>query len=260
LEEYFASDLAVNEWCFVGMIYTNVIHRKLKICGNCSPFIINGPTVVADKLNNIEALLKTLRPQAVVPSHAEYNFLVESLTFVVLAQPVSTHCTIVSVVVDKVVGKAAVGKTKARAGQGDFRSIIFWTMQQAEIILTERQFVFFVSPWSTGKTLLMREKAVMWAKENPTKNLFFVVVRHENVKQTSLLEMELKDFFHQQHRLTNVEVLGLPSKPEDILSSLLKEVTTRPQSSRFMVDEFIMPKENEQKAVHQRVGAAAEPL
>ena len=27
LEEYFASDLA--EWCFVGMIYTNVIHKKL---------------------------------------------------------------------------------------------------------------------------------------------------------------------------------------------------------------------------------------
>merc|ERR1711928_95077 len=27
LEEYFAADLA--EWCFVGMIYTNVIHRKL---------------------------------------------------------------------------------------------------------------------------------------------------------------------------------------------------------------------------------------
>merc|ERR1712012_1116403 len=102
------------------MIYTNVIHRKLRICGNCSPFIINGPTDVADKLNSIEALLTTVRPQAVVPSHAEYKFLVESLTFVVLAQPISTHCTIVGDVVDKVVGKEATGKTKAKAGQGSY--------------------------------------------------------------------------------------------------------------------------------------------
>merc|ERR1719461_2376077 len=92
----------------------------------------------------------------------------------------------------------------------------------------------------------MREKAVMWATQNPTEKLFFFVVRdtksipREYTKLTSLLEMELKDFFHQQHNLKNVEVLGLPSKPEDTLSSLLKEVTTRPQGSSFMVNEFIM--------------------
>ena len=172
LEEYFAADLAVNEWCLVGMIYTNVIHKKLRICGNCSPFIINGPTEVTNKLNSIEVLLTNVRPDGVVPSHAEYKFLVESLTFVVLAQPISTHCTIVDDVVDKVDGKEAAGKTKAKAGQGDFRSIIFWTNEQAEIILAERQFVFFISSWSTGKTLLMREKAVMWAKQNPTEKAF----------------------------------------------------------------------------------------
>merc|ERR1719336_3114769 len=96
---------------------------------------------------------------------------------------------------DAYVGNEAAGKTKAKAGQGDFRSIIFWTKQQAEIILTVLQFVFFISPWSTGKTLLMREKAVMWATQNPTQKLFFVVVRQKKTTQTSLLEMELKDFF-----------------------------------------------------------------
>ena len=37
------------------------------------------------------------------------------------------------------VSKEAAGMTKAKAGQGhgDFRSMIFWTKQQAEIILTE---------------------------------------------------------------------------------------------------------------------------
>ena len=101
-------------------------------------------------------------------------------------------------------------------------------------MLTDKQFVFFNGPWSTGKTLLMREKAVMCAKQNPKEKLYFVVVRvdvaHQNYtlgKKTSLLEMELKSFFHAQHKVQNVEVLGLPTKPENTLSSLLKEATTR---------------------------------
>merc|ERR1712051_607299 len=86
----------------------------------------------------------------------------------------------------------------------------------------------------------MREKAVMVAKQNPTEKLNFVVIRNHSANKTSLLEMELKSFFHQQHKLQNVEVLGLPTEPEDTLSSLLKEATTRPTGS-WMVDELIMP-------------------
>merc|ERR1712004_584759 len=108
-------------------------------------------------------------------------------------------------------------------------------------MLTLLQFVFFISPWSTGKTICMREKAVMWATQNPTEKLFFVVVRDALAKRTSLLEMELKDFFHQQHNLKNVEVLGLPSRPKDTLSSLLKEVTSKHPGSSVMVDEFVLP-------------------
>ena len=61
----------------------------------------------------------------------------------------------------QVVGKAATGKGKAKACQGDFQSIIFWCLEQAKIMLTDQQFPFFASPCSTGKTLCMREKAVM---------------------------------------------------------------------------------------------------
>ena len=74
----------------------------------------------------------------------------------------------------------------------------------------------------------MREKAVMWATQNPRENLFCVVARYKNAKQTNLLEMELTYFFHKQHNLLNIEVLGLPTLAEDTLSSLLKEATTRP--------------------------------
>ena len=138
LEEYFASELASGEWAFVGMIFTN--NSKKSICQACTPFVIQGCSEVATKLALIEDHLKPIRKQC-SPNHTEYASLVRGLVFVVLAQPISTHCTIVSDVVDKVDGKEATGKTKAKAGQGDFQSIIFWTM----FILTERQLVFFFS-------------------------------------------------------------------------------------------------------------------
>ena len=129
-------------------------------------------------------------------------------------------------------------------------------------MLCDLHSVFFIGPWSIGKTLLMREKAVMWARENRTEKLVFVVVRDENASRTSLLEMELRFFFRDQHHLANVEVLGLPSFPRDTLSSLLKEATKRSASS-WMVDELIMPhpKYHQQWAQDlQRLQNLAQPL
>ena len=113
LQELFASELASKNWYFVGMIYTNTINTKESPCAECMQFIINGPTEVATKLTGIEAL----RAQLVIPCHAEYVSLVQSLTFVVLAHPLSTHCTNASDVYNKVVGKEAKGKSKGEAGQ-----------------------------------------------------------------------------------------------------------------------------------------------
>merc|ERR1712004_95277 len=246
LEKYFASELTVGEWLFVGMIYTNNINTKMQqsLCPPCSSFVIEGPSELHTKLLTIQNDLEQVRVIC-SPNHAQFVSLLQILVFVVLQQRISTHCTIAGDVHEKVVGK---NKDKP-TGQGDFRSIIFWTNEQANIMLTVLQFVFFISPWSTGKTICMREKAVMWATQNPTAKLFFVVLRDELTNLTSLLEMELKDFFHQQHNLKNVEVLGLPTKPKDTLSSLLKEVTTRPSGCSFMVDELVLPKEKEQKQV-----------
>ena len=241
LEEYFASVFTSGQWCFVGMIFSDVkIKSKQSICPTCSPFIIQGTRQLATKLNGLREEVQKVRPHRVVPSHPEYVTLVKGLAFVVFSHPISTYCTIASDVHAKVVGKPATGKTKAKSGQGDVQSIVFWTNQQAKIMLWDQQYVFFIGPWSTGKTLLMREKAVMWARQNPTESLFFVVVRYQNVKKTSLLEMELRHFFHQQHNLHNVEVFGLPTQAGDALSRLLKKVTTRPPGS-WMVDELIMP-------------------
>ena len=170
-----------------------------------------GPSQLHTKLSAFDNVLQ-LKRKPWSPDYKEYVSLVKVLVFVVLYQRISIHCTIAKDVHEKVVGKPAKGKNKDKpTGQGDFKSIIFWTKQQAEIMLTVLQFIFFISPWSTGKTICMREKAVMWATQNPTEMLVFVVVRNASTRQPSLLEMELKYFFHQQHKLKNVEVLGLPT-------------------------------------------------
>ena len=164
LEEFFPDVFAAPDWRFVSLVYCKTI--KQPVCYYCSPFIIQGASEVVPKLSGIDSYIKALRSQPVVPNHAEFVSLVQGLAFVVLAQPISTFCTITDDVVAKVEGVQAKGKTKVKAGQGDFHSVLFWTNEQAKIMLWDQQFVFFNGPWSTGKTLLMREKAVMLASQD----------------------------------------------------------------------------------------------
>ena len=139
------------------MIYTNKIKTNQPLCSSCSSFVIEGPSELHTKLSAVDNVLQ-LKRKPWSPDYKEYVSLVKVLVFVVLHQRVSTHCTIAGDVHDKVVGKPAKGKNKDKpTGQGDFKSIIFWTKQQAEIMLTLWQFIFFISPWSTGKTICMRE-------------------------------------------------------------------------------------------------------
>ena len=94
----------------------------------------------------------------------------------------------------------------------------------------------------------------MWGKQNPTRQMYFAVARYDFAQQTSLLEVELEYFFYHQHNLKNMKVLGIPTKPEEALSRLLKEVTTRSPGS-WVVDELITPgswKDEQMTKIHQQ--------
>merc|ERR1719264_2476596 len=101
------------------MIYTNKVNTKKQqpICSSCSPFIIEGPTELPAKLAALENELNVRKKSPA--SHAEFVSIVQGLVFVVLAQPISTHCIIVDDIVAKATGVAA--KHKAKADQGDFQ-------------------------------------------------------------------------------------------------------------------------------------------
>ena len=193
-----------------------------------------GPT----KLVGLETHLRSARPQW-NPSHQEYVSLLQGFSFVVRAQPISTRCTITSNVHTKVVGKPETSSSKAKVGQGDYKSIIFWTNDQSKVMIWDQQFVVFISPWSTGKTICMREKARIWASDNPSEKLFFCVVRVEYATNKSLLEMELNMYF-QEHNVRNVKVLGLPCSWNNAMSELQKKILSLPTGS-WMVDELCMP-------------------
>merc|ERR1719220_830538 len=85
----------------------------------------------------------------------------------------------------------------------------------------------------------MREKARIWATDNPSENLYFCVVRSPITTNATLLEMELKHYF-QEHNLQNVTVLGLPYNPWDTMSELHKKMLSMPAGS-WMIDELVMP-------------------
>ena len=106
-------------------------------------------------------------------------------------------------------------------------------------MMWDQQFVVFISPWSTGKTICQREKARIWAKDNPSENLYFCVVRDYFTTNTTLLEMELKHYF-EEHNLQNVTVLGLPTFHENTMSELHQKMSSMPGGS-WMIDELVMP-------------------
>ena len=220
------------------MVHYNNFALKQPVCPTCSPFTIHGANQLATKLVDLDTLIRAVRPQW-IPSHQEYVALVQGLSFVVLAQPISTRCTITGDVHAKVMGKPETSSSKVKVGQGDYKSIIFWTNEQSKVMMWDQQFVVFTSPWSTGKTICQREKARIWATDNSSQKLYFCVVRGSGTKNPTLLELDLKDYF-QEHNVQNVTVLGIPSNPKETMSELFKKMSSMPAGS-WMVDELCMP-------------------
>ena len=140
LTEYFKLELASSDWCFVAMVHYNKFELKQPVCSTCSPFTIHGANQLVKKLSDLDTHLKAVRPHW-IPSHQEFVSLVKGFSFVVLAHPISTRCTITRDVDVKVNG------SQTKVGQGDYKSIIFWTKEQSKVMMWDQKFVVFISPW-----------------------------------------------------------------------------------------------------------------
>jgi hypothetical protein len=193
---------------------------------------------------------------------------VRDLLFTVLARPLATRCKITDEIFDKIVGKADCKTCRDcrsgrrcrefKVGQGDLKSIIFWKICQANLMLTFLQFVFFSSPWSCGKTLCKTEKARMRAVAFPGEMVTMAVMRW-GCKRKTLLEMELEEQFSD---LPNVSIIGIDIKSHSdvatVTQRLLTELQARPGS--WFIDELTVPQPEEHAVFRHGLGALVQHM
>ena len=227
IEEYFGP---MSGWSYVAWMHFQVNNSDLHICEDCKNNIIFKKEDLHTKLSELYNANKA------TPNHDEYMTVVKRIAFTLLSQDIGTPCTITSMVDNKVVGKGG------KQGQGDFESYLFWTLNQANLMLVEYPFVIFTSPWSTGKTLCMREQAKKRAKENSKQNINFIVCSWFT-KKTTLLEMELRQEFSN---FSNIKFKNIPlnSDPTTLGSPLLSWAQSDPGAA-FFIDEAALPADDQ---------------
>ena len=144
----------------------------------------------------------------------------------ILAQPISTWCTITSYVRTKLEGRAGLGPAPQRPRPG--------RLQDNHLLEQQTIKGDDVGPAVCGVyiSLVLREKARIWATDNPSEKLYFCVVRTDSTKNTTPLELESKLYF-LEHNLKNVTVPGLPSIWTDTMSKLQKKM-------RSMLDWLVL--------------------
>ena len=228
VEEYFGP--MVN-WSYVAWMHFQVNNSVLHICADCKKNIIFTPEDLSTKLTEL------YKNNKAVPDHDEYRKVVKRIAFTLLSQDIGTPCTIINMVDHKVVGKVGKNCQGGKAGQGDYKSYIFWTHEQSNLMLVDYRFVMFKSNWSTGKTLCMTEKAKSFAKDNPDQKIFFIVCRFMN-KKKPLLEMKLE---HQFSNVKNIQMISInQSKTTTLGPSILSLAQSNPGAAIF-IDEAVLP-------------------
>merc|ERR1719206_1337647 len=205
-------------WSYIAWMHFKNNKSKLHICADCESNIIFTPEDLVTKLTELYETTQA------TPNHDEYKKLVKRIAFSLLSQDIGTPCTITSMVDNKVVGESAMA-------QGGIHSVLFWTPDQADLILGYYSLVLFLSSWSTGKTLCMREKAKRCAADN--QEVIVCVARYYCDKKT-LLEMELE----RELTNTNIQVTSIDDD-NNIASYLLSLVQCHPGAAIFL-DEVVL--------------------
>ena len=115
-----------------------------------------------------------------------------------------------------------IGKASTR------RNIILWTKKQHRLFYLQEQKVLLTSGFGTGKTILLREKAIECAKNNPKLKVYFIIfmknayIKHKKV----LVWLEAKDWFSE---FPQIILLTWPDVKKDVADSLKHDGTPEDQ-------------------------------
>merc|ERR1712013_695258 len=240
LEKYFCKDIST-EWDFIGAIFYEHLEENTSICQKCEPFVIRIGELKT-KLEVIESPIQCKKE--VIDQHEanqDYRLLVKNLIFTVFANP---GPVLKWNMADKIFETITMNKTQP--GQGEYRSILFWTPTQFQIMQLDEEniprmpYVLFISSMSTGKTECMKGMIEKLLQEG--QNCHFILFNQRCPKKT-LLQMQLEVYFQNNKNRANLEFSFLNSDATDatqFYSDLNKKIWSLPGYNTF-VDELTLP-------------------
>ena len=194
------------------------------------------------KLKLIENKLKIKMPGTDQNlTQKDYRTLVKHLIFTVFANPGpvlswNTACKIFE----------TMNLGKKQPGQGDYRSILFWTPSQFQIMQLDQQNlpcmrnVLFISSMSTGKTECMKGMVENLLKEGQRCHFIFF---NQRCPKKTLLHLQLENHFQGNKNRDKLEFSYLSSDAtyHDTFFSDLKKVVWKHPGYNTFIDELTLP-------------------
>lgn len=235
LEKYFCKDISP-EWLFIGVIFYKYLDENANCCPDCGPFLVKTGEIER-KLTLIESKIQRKRPE-IEDAHKDYKTLVKHLVFTIFANPGPiTKWNVAEKIFE------TVTKQKGHPGQGEYRSILFWTPSQFQIMQLDEECqpcqrnVLFKSSTSTGKTECM--KGMIDRLLNEGQKCHFILFNQRCPKKT-LLQNQMENHFNKNKNSGNLEFSYLNSDATDPSGFYtdLKKVIWKHQGYHTFIDEL----------------------
>eukprot|EP00092_Neocalanus_flemingeri_P037002 GFUD01040285.1.p1 GENE.GFUD01040285.1~~GFUD01040285.1.p1 ORF type:complete len:735 (+),score=159.46 GFUD01040285.1:221-2425(+) len=234
-ETYFSQD--IGEWKFIGVIFYDQSNGN--ICKRCECYVMSVDDI-KEKIKTIEEEIEVERASAEDQSVTDYQTIVKRLVFTIYANP---GPVIKSKIIPKITD-AITTSTKTNIAQGDYRSVLFWTPTQFQIMHLDganvpiQKRVLLNSCMSTGKTEVMKGMMRMLLDEG--QRCHFIICQFV-VEKKSILQVQLENEFQKEKEKGNIVFSFLNCNPEkDNMYDLIQNKISEYPGYNTFIDEMVL--------------------
>ena len=219
LTDWFGGTHLLEKFKHISVFFTGEAYQQENNVNN--KFWMFGKEQFTTKMNEIHS---ELNPCPILPSKENFEELAKNLLFYTTARQLPIKCN-----VDKFVDKSFQGVT---AEDVDFWNC-FWNLTPGQMSLmhSDKRCVLFTSPFSTGKTMLMVDKAEKVAKADKDVEVLFAISSAHSGWPPIMLRAKLENSF-QVNAIENVKVFFV-----DVGLQPLTELIEGNSSQPIFVDE-----------------------
>ena len=219
-EDWFGRDVG-NGWHYLSAIFCMELHPGIKshcsYCSICDDFIIHREDELTEKLANIESSLPE-RENITKFDKEDFKTLIKYMLFSMpkKALPIGGNFT------------KAVRKAINEASDLDNIKVCAFPTKEQRLILSWKKAIV-IAPWGCGKTWLMADKAIEFARKGEKVVFGFFKDRNFRGEPLILLDMELK---FEEFPNVNVVLIPFSIYKENKLKDYTKDANI------FFGDEF----------------------